>query len=83
MDHSQSIKERVVQTLVEVLKLDAREIENLRTEIGYKRLKKWTSARHAEIMVAIEDEFEIEIADRALAKLNNVRRIVDYIEGAR
>jgi acyl carrier protein len=83
VDPSENTKERVVQTIAGVLKLDEREVENLRKEIGYKRLKKWTSARHAEIMVAIEDDFDIEIEDRALAKLSNVRRIVDYVEGAR
>ena len=71
----ESTKDRVVRTIAGVLSLDESEIDNLRTEAGYKRLKKWTSARHAEIIVALEDEFDIEIDDRAIAKLNDVRKI--------
>lgn len=80
MDPDESTKDRVVRTIAEVLDLDESEIDNLRTEVGYKRLKKWTSARHAEIIVALEDEFDIEIDDRAIAKLNDVRKIVDYVD---
>ena len=76
----ESTKDRVVRTIAGVLSLDESEIDNLRTEAGYKRLKKWTSARHAEIIVALEDEFDIEIDDRAIAKLNDVRKIVDYVD---
>lgn len=80
MNPDESTKDRVVRTIAEILSLDEGEIDNLRTEVGYKRLKKWTSARHAEIIVALEDEFDIEIEDRAIAKLNDVRKIVDYVD---
>lgn len=80
MDPDEGTKDRVVRTIAGVLGLDEAEIDNLRTEVGYKRLKKWTSARHAEIIVALEDEFGIEIDDGAIAKLNDVRKIVDYVD---
>ncbi len=49
MSPEESTKDRVVRTIAEVLGLEESEVENLRAEVGYKRLKKWTSARHAEI----------------------------------
>jgi acyl carrier protein len=75
--------ERVIQVIHGVLKLTDAELQNLRTLAGYKQLRKWTSARHAEIMVALEDEFGLEIEERAIARLNDVAKIVAYIEGRR
>lgn len=70
---------RVRQIITAVLKLDAAEQANLAQEVGYKQLRKWTSAKHAEIMVAIEDAFELEIDGRDLARLNDVAKIVAYL----
>lgn len=76
----EDIKERIVRTITEVLELTPDEQENLRTEVGYKMLKKWTSARHAEIIVALEDEFDLEIDELSIPGLNNVAKIIAYIE---
>ena len=54
-------RERVVATISRVLKLSDAEIANLRLDAGYKSIARWTSARHAEIIVALEDEFGVEI----------------------
>ncbi len=76
------IRETVIQTIASVLRLDDAELAVLRMETGYKHLKKWTSARHAEIMVAIEDAFHIEIDERSIPRLNDVAKIVAYVERA-
>jgi acyl carrier protein len=78
MDHNQ-IRTQVIEIIVNILDLNKKEEENLRLEAGYKAIKKWTSARHAEIIVAIEDEYEIEIDELSIAGLNNVKKIVVYI----
>ncbi|MGO9546899.1 MAG: acyl carrier protein [Rhodomicrobium sp.] len=75
-----AIKERAVRAISSVLRLTPEEEANLRLETGYKTLKKWTSARHAEIVVAIEDEFQIEIDEISIPKLNNVVKFVAYIQ---
>ena len=77
-----STKDRTVEIIAGVIDLNQGEIENLRLDVGYKRLKKWTSARHAEIITAVEDEFHIEFDELAIAGMNNVAKIVDYVERA-
>ena len=76
---NQNIRERVVRTVSTALNLNEKEEENLRREVGYKLLKKWSSARHAAVIVALEDEFGIEIEEMTIPMLNNVTKIVNYI----
>lgn len=73
------LRERVISAIANVLKLDAEEMTILRSDAGYKHLSKWTSARHAEIIVAVEDEFAIEIDERSIPKLNTVDKFVAYV----
>lgn len=72
-------RERVIAVIAGTLKLDQAEVDNLRLEAGYQRLAKWTSSRHAEIIVALEDEFGIEVDERAIARLSNVDAICAYL----
>jgi acyl carrier protein len=74
------IKEQIIKIISEVLKLDEQEITNLRLEVGYKSLKKWTSSRHAEIIVALEDHFGEEVDELSIPKLNTVAKIADYFK---
>jgi acyl carrier protein len=74
------IKDRVIDIITQILKLDDRERAMLAKETGYEQLRKWTSARHAEIIVALEDEFRIEIDGRDMARLNDVSEIMAYIQ---
>jgi len=75
-------RETVIRTIAAVLRLDHDEIANLRQESGYKRTKGWTSARHAEIIVAIEDAFGIEVDERSIPRLSDVDKIVAYLKTA-
>ena len=72
------VRERVIQTISRVLRLDEAERAMLYQEVGYKQLQKWTSARHAEIIVALEDEFGLEIEGKDIPRLNDVPKIVAY-----
>lgn len=72
-------KERVIRVIADTLTLDEDDVSVLRDDVGYKQLRKWNSARHAEIIVAIEDEFDIEIDERSIAKLNDVAKFVEYL----
>jgi acyl carrier protein len=76
---SLALKERIIRAISSVLKLTPEEEVNLRLDEGYKALRKWTSARHAEIVVAIEDEFGIEIDEISIPKLNNVAKFTQYV----
>ena len=77
------IQDRVIRTITHVLKLGEEDVRQLGTDVGYKRIAKWTSARHAEIIVALEDEFGIEVEERAIPRLSDVARIVAYVEGTK
>jgi acyl carrier protein len=74
-----TIRERTIAVIARVLKLDSEEAAMLHQDVGYKKLKKWTSAKHAEIIVALEDEFGIEVDGRDMLQLNDVPKIVDYL----
>lgn len=80
MQDDAAIKARVVEAIAATLKLDAAERANLMLDEGYATLKKWTSARHAEIIVAFEDAFGIEVDERSIPKLNRVAKFVDYVK---
>ncbi len=73
-------KERIVEIIREVLELQDDEVANLRNEDDYEPIARWDSIRHVQIMVALEDEFDIEIEDRAIPKLNNLAKIAAYID---
>jgi acyl carrier protein len=73
------IKQRILRVIAETLQLDDEDIAVLREDVGYRQIRKWNSARHAEIIVAIEDEFDIEIDELSISKLNDVPKIVDYV----
>ena len=75
-----SNKERIVEIIRDVLELEDDEVANLRNEDDYGPIARWDSIRHVQIMVALEDEFDIEIEDRAIPKLNNLTKIAAYID---
>lgn len=75
-------KQRVIKVIGETLQLNDEEVAILNLDVGYKQISKWNSARHAEVIVAIEDEFEIEVDERSIAKLNDVPKIVEYLNAA-
>ena len=73
------IKQRILRVIAETLQLDDEDIAVLREDVGYRQIRKWNYARHAEIIVAIEDEFDIEIDELSISKLNDVPKIVEYV----
>jgi acyl carrier protein len=72
------IKETIINIVADVLEVDEQGREVLRDESGQHTLGAWTSARHAEIVVALEDEFDTEVEERMIAKLNNIPKMVEY-----
>lgn len=74
------LKQRIAELITEVLGLDEEEQVNLNNEEGYSVLRKWTSSKHAEIIVAVEDEYDIEVENREIPRLNNLAKIIEYVQ---
>lgn len=71
------ILEKVIEILAEELDLDKEEIKvenNLQDDLGADSLDV------VEIVMALEDEFNIEIPDEDTANIKTVNDIVKYIE---
>jgi acyl carrier protein len=76
-------REQVIGIISDVLELGEADIANLRRDSGYEAMKAWDSLRHVQIIVAIEDAFEIEIDENSIAKMSDVAKIVAYVESAK
>ena len=74
------VQERVVQIIAQVLRLTPSDVESLRQLDGYKKVSLWTSAKHVEIIVAIEEEFDVEVDDASILKLRDVASIAEYLD---
>ncbi len=71
------IFEQVQEIVAEKLSLDAEKIKlesNLQEDFGADSLDA------VEIIMAVEDAFDVEVADDVLMNIKTVKDIVDYIE---
>lgn len=69
--------ERVKELIAEELDVDLEEVTleaNLTDDLGADSLDA------VELIMAIEDEFDIEVSDEQAQKFKTVKQIVDYIE---
>lgn len=60
--------------------LDVEEVENITLETSMMKDLEADSLDAVEIMMALEDEFEITIPDEDAEKFNNIGDIVKYVE---
>lgn len=69
--------DKIKEIIADKLKIDRDEIKlekNFQSDFGADSLDA------VEIMMAVEDEFDIDIDDEDLVKIKTVKDIVDYIE---
>ena len=74
-----SIEERVHKIVVEQLGVKEEEVKN---ESSFVDDLGADSLDTVELVMALEEEFECEIADEAAEKITTVQQAIDYIEGA-
>lgn len=69
--------ERLEKVFVEVLGVTAEEIQNglLRADND-----KWDSITHFDLVIAIEDEFEIELTKEEILQLNSFEKAVETLK---
>ena len=73
-------RERVIRVISEALELDESDQAILESDRDNQQLPSWNSAGHVEIIIALEDEFGIAIDADSIARLNDVRKIVAYVD---
>lgn len=69
---------KVVEIIVE--QLDLEEVENITTETSLMKDLEADSLDAVEIIMALEDEFDIEIPDEDAEKFKNIGDITKYVE---
>jgi acyl carrier protein len=74
-----SIEERVHKIVVEQLGVKEEEVKN---ESSFVDDLGADSLDTVELVMALEEEFECEIADEAAEKITTVQQAINYIEGA-
>lgn len=72
----EEIRTRVKIVLTKVLKID---IETITDDISQMELSDWDSVRHMNVILALENEFDIEFDDAELPKLTSLFIIVESI----
>ena len=77
-------KEEIQKKITEILRPFVRESSSLDTMTGDTKLiedLKVNSARLVDIVLSIEEEFDIEMPDEELDKLKTIGNFVGFIEG--
>ena len=71
------IKQRVRAALARTLKVDASAISDSTSQTD---LSDWDSVRHMNVVLAVENDFDIQFDDAELPKLTSLSLIVDAVE---
>jgi acyl carrier protein len=71
-----SIEERVKKIVIEQLGVKEDEV----SERLVRRRSRRGLARHVELVMALEEEFECEIPDEEAEKITTVQQAIDYIK---
>jgi acyl carrier protein len=75
-----SIRDRVIGIIGDALSLSAEDRAILASDEAGGAIAGWDSAAHVELILALEDAFDFEIEVEAIARLNHVSKIVDYLD---
>ena len=75
---TQDVNERVRRTLSALLKVPP---ERLRDDSSREALEEWDSLKHMHLVLALEEEFDVEFADDEVASLATVAALTQAITG--
>jgi len=72
-----SIKQRVFKIISQVLEISAEEVNE---ESSPETLENWDSLKHMNIVMALEEEFDVEFTEDQIVELLNVRLVIMTLE---
>ncbi len=71
------MEDRVKKVMSDVLNID---IESINNESSPDNIENWDSLKHMNLIVALEEEFEIEFDDEEIVESMNYTLIVNILE---
>ncbi len=72
-------EESIVQLVGGVLELKPAAYSVLRDIEGAHSIPQWTSLKHVEMIIALEDRFDLEVPEEAIMTLTNIPTIVKFL----
>jgi acyl carrier protein len=66
----------ILATMAKVLKVPLQEIS---PDVSRKNFATWDSLKHMNLMLALEDEFQIEFSDREIAEIDSLAALVNCV----
>ncbi len=71
------MKDKVLQLISQIMDTD---IATLNEKSSSKNVDNWDSLRHMNLIVAIEEEFKIELSDEQIVEMISYKKIIQVLE---
>ena len=71
------MKDKVLQLISQIMDTD---IATLNVNSSSKSVDNWDSLHHMNLIVAIEEEFEIELSDEQIVEMISYKKIIQALE---
>ena len=71
------MKEKILKLISKVMEVD---ITSLNENSSSKNVDNWDSLSHMNLIVAIEEEFEIELSDEQIVEMISISKIIQALE---
>lgn len=71
------MKEKILKLISKVMEVD---ITSLNENSSSKNVDNWDSLSHMNLIVAIEEEFEIELSDEQIVEMISYKKIIQALE---
>lgn len=79
LDGSASLEMKIKRLMASVFKMDINEIN---AETSAETIDQWTSLEHVDLLVKLQQEFEIEFTDSQIVEMLSYKAVVQNVEAA-
>jgi len=76
---SGSTQERIIQVVSNILNVPT---GKLNADSSPESIEQWESMKHINLVLAIEEEFDVQFDDEQIAELQSIKSIISAIENA-